>query len=207
MFSSEMPSLELCPHLKQSAPWPPAPARAGPGPLTQLQLNFATQLFNFGWSGLSGAWSWAFGLLLPRGNLNPIRTQHAGQLQTRAHVHPRPPPAPLPVDKWKSPLICSANAPPLACVIARRRSAAEVLPRQEGPSEGHWPRARGVRTQSNHWKPPIPPGAIREHCITSSVGKNQTDVPVQLRNRCDSAMRGLGYGSRIKRSVISFRLA
>ena len=31
----------------------------------------------------------------------------------------------------------------------------------------------------------------------------KTDVPVQLQNRCESAMRGLGCGSRIERSVVS----
>ena len=35
----------------------------------------------------------------------------------------------------------------------------------------------------------------------------KTDVPVQLRNRCKSAMRGLGYGSRIGRSAVASRLA
>ena len=44
------------------------------------------------------------------------------------------------------------------------------------------------------------------HYATSPSRKNQTDVPVQLRNRCESAMRGLVYGSHIERSVTSFRL-
>ena len=47
---------------------------------------------------------------------------------------------------------------------------------------------------------------VESHYVTSLSRKNQTDVPVQLRNRCESAMRGLGYGSRIERSVTSFRL-
>ena len=34
----------------------------------------------------------------------------------------------------------------------------------------------------------------------------KTDVPVQLRNRCESAMRGLGCGAHIERSVASSRL-
>ena len=41
---------------------------------------------------------------------------------------------------------------------------------------------------------------------TSLVGESQTDVPAQLRKRCESAMRGLGYGSHIERSVVSSRL-
>ena len=50
-------------------------------------------------------------------------------------------------------------------------------------------------------KSPLKPQPSR-HCSTSLSGENQTDVPVQLRNRCESAMRGLGYGSHIERSVI-----
>ena len=34
----------------------------------------------------------------------------------------------------------------------------------------------------------------------------KTDVPVQLQNRCESATRGLGCGSRAERSVVFSRL-
>ena len=42
--------------------------------------------------------------------------------------------------------------------------------------------------------------------LTALQGPGQTgktDAPVQLRNRCESAMRGIGYGSRIGRRVAS----
>ena len=60
--------------------------------------------------------------------------------------------------------------------------------------------------------PGFPPGGppVGPHCAiaTSLVGGNQTDAPAQPRNRCIhvGAMRGLGYGSRIERSVATSRL-
>ena len=65
--------------------------------------------------------------------------------------------------------------------------------------------AFGTRVKYRRSRPGLMDGSA-QHCSTSLSGKNQTDVPVQLRNRCKSAMRGLGYGARIERSATSFRL-
>ena len=41
---------------------------------------------------------------------------------------------------------------------------------------------------------------------TSPVGDFKTDVPVQVRNRRESDVKGLGYGLRIERRVATSRL-
>ena len=63
-----------------------------------------------------------------------------------------------------------------------------------------------VRIRPLHAYARLGSGSRRRTTLQQPGGTEKTDAPVQLRNRRDCAMRGLGYDARIERSVTSSQL-